>query len=658
MAVDTSGQNSTTSDLERMLTESKNVKRAFEPKWFLNLAYYIGQQWTAVDLDGEIYEPTLEPWRIKFVDNRIIGIVRTDTAKMTKDRPVFVVAPRTGDESDINAALLGERIAEFEWGNLQLQRKLRKALLWSRVCSAGFMKVTWDKHAGAMKRVYVDLDGQPILDEHGAPQIEGRHQQPPMSSIKPIGMGEVDVSVRSPFEVNPDPLAEDIASSEWIIEESVHSEQYVAERFGVELKADTNAIQGIAESRMPGMFLGAGELEQGKGVKLCEFWAPPSSTHPNGKHVVWSQGKDLIEEGNPYKRLPYVMFSGIPVPGRFWPTAPVDHLISPQTALNTRESQIGENAERIGNPAFMSPRQSNVEWDGGIGEQVEYDDLPGSPPPGFLQVPELPGYVQTDPERIENSLREISGQHEVTSGNVPAGVTAASAINLLQEQDDTRLGPEIADMELALGELGTQILEIVARRYKGQRIIKIAGEEGDWDIFNFRGDMLKGHTDVEVQAGSAFPRTKAAKQAAMQDMLNLIFQYGVQVNPRDLRKFFKDFEVGGLERMFSSLSQSETQVTDENRRLAKGEKQVVNSYDDHQFHIAAHQEFMRGSRFRGLDEKFKDAFEKHVIGHQAQLQSQAPPTPPPPPGANGSTPPVQKGPSAPVPSGSPMPPQP
>jgi hypothetical protein len=70
-------------------------------------------------------------------------------------------------------------------------------------------------------------------------------------------------------------------------------------------------------------------------------------------------------------------------------------------------------------------------------------------------VPEMPVYVQNQIGNIEQSIREISGQHEVSSSQVPAGVTAASAINLLQEQDDTRLGPDIADMETTLPTRGS-----------------------------------------------------------------------------------------------------------------------------------------------------------------------------------------------------------
>src|SRR6266576_204708 len=143
-------------------------------------------------------------------------------------------------------------------------------------------------------------------------------------------------------------------------------------------------------------------------------------------------------------------------------------------------------------------------------------------------------------------MQEISGQHEVSNAQVPPGVKAASAINLLQEADETRLGPGIYAMEEALGELGTMILEIVAKYWSNERLILVTGENHTVDAISFKGAALKENTQVEVQTGSALPRSKAAKQAAITDMLGLVFQYGAgqPMNKRQLAKAMKDLEAG------------------------------------------------------------------------------------------------------------------
>jgi hypothetical protein len=57
--------------------------------------------------------------------------------------------------------------------------------------------------------------------------------------------------------------------------------------------------------------------------------------------------------------------------------------------------------------------------------------------------------------------------------------------------------------------------------------MQIAGEDGQWDFEAFKGQMLKGCDDIEVQVGSGIPQSKAAKQAAIQQVLNTFIQNGV-----------------------------------------------------------------------------------------------------------------------------------
>lgn len=634
---DSSGQDldSAVADLDALYKASKRVKEPFEPQWFLNTAYYNGRQWVMWD-GTNLYEPRLEPWRVKLVDNRIQPIVRTEIAKMTKTRPQFVVVPNTSDEENVRAAAVGENVLDWLWQELDLTRKLRTTLLWSRIAGAGFWKICWDPTIGDQVEVLARVDtGEILKNGYGRPlrldtlpdnfDFDGL-QQTMGTEIgkKTVAKGDLSLEPRTPFEIFPDPLAgeEGLSGADYLIEEVVHSPEYVRRRWNVDVEADSHAISGIAESRMPMPGNTPADVPV-KGVKLRELWAKPSSRFPGGRHVVWTKNQVLKDDRNPYPWLPYVMFRGVPVPGRFWPSSVTEQLISPQTELNKRKSQIAENAIRIGNPSLLRSSNSDVEYDGLPGEEIVFQDT-GSPNaiPSWLAPPELPGYVREDVGRIEQALSEISGQHEVTQGRVPAGVTAASAINLLQEQDDTRLGPDVADMEIALAEAGTRLLTLVNAYYTDNRIVRINGEEGAWDIFDFRGAMLKGNNQVEVQAGSGMPRSKAAKQAAMTETLNLLIQYGVQLDPRSLRKFFREYEVGGLERLFSDVDVNEAQVQRENRLLAMGELIPVNDYDEHEFHVQGHNDFRKSARFERLPVPAKLAFEQHIEEHR-QIQKAA-----------------------------------
>lgn len=610
-------------EFEKRFQQAKNARTRLEPIWYLNSAYYAGDQWLYWNR-GRLERPKLDPWRFLSVDNRILPVVRTEIAKMTKQQPSFQVTPTTADDGDVTSARLCEEILRYEWEHLDLRARLMEVLHWSRICGAGFWKVFWDKSAGSGSDYLVQSDGKPALDDAGRPlRAQGLDPQTLQDlaangvTVKSVNEGDVRVEVRSPFEIYPDPLAKNLHECEWLFEESIKSPEYVFKRYGVAIEPDSSPTLGIVESRM------WTQQDSAKtGVKVREFWCRPNREYPNGCRTVLIKGKVVDHDDNPHDPMPYVMFTNIDVPGRFWPDSIVTQLRGPQTELNKIKSQILENAARIGNPALMTSRQAGVEYSGRPGERIYYDSTVQDATPRYLQPAEVPTYVQSQIDRIEASIREISGQHEVTGGKVPAGVTAASAINLLLEQDDTRLGPSIYDMENNLAKSGTKIAELVAKFFSTERTVSLVDDEGGWDVFGFKGSMLNGNTKVTVQAGSAFPRSKAAKQAAMNDVLHLFIQNGVQFDSRNLGKYLRDMEVGGLEKLIGQFSVDESQVSYENSRLAMGEALPINKFDSDEVHVAAHEDFQKSSKYRNLNPMVQQIFQQHVDLHTAHIQEQ------------------------------------
>jgi hypothetical protein len=59
--------------------------------------------------------------------------------------------------------------------------------------------------------------------------------------------------------------------------------------------------------------------------------------------------------------------------------------------------------------------------------------------------------------------------------------------------------------------------------YTDERHLAIAGEGGRWDVQAYKGSQL-GVQDIDVQAGSGMPQSKAAKQAAIQQFATLFSQ--------------------------------------------------------------------------------------------------------------------------------------
>lgn len=617
------------------LRQARSARAGFEPDWFLNLSFFEGQQWVAYDGRG-LYRPNLAG-RLALTDNRIRPIIRTEVAKLTKQRPSWAAAPRAVDDQAVQDAQTGERLLTWGYDHLAFAESRREGITWSRICGSGFTKVTWDPTLGGGVEVWTGPDGKPVKGPKGRAMRVSEFPElgDELGAQKTnVGGGDVRIDTRSPFDIYPDPLASTMKDCRWLIDESVRSPDYIKERYGKTVEPDAPAPVGVTQTRFHSHAQSASGTEN-VGVRVFEMWEKPCKETPAGRHVVWCNGGGVLYEGpNPYGCLPYAMWTGIPVPGRFWPDAVITDLRPIQVRLNKLISQISENVDRFGNPAILIDRLANVQYHGVPGEQILYQGTTQTAVPQFLNPPQMPQHVFQLVQQMESALREISGQFEVSQGTVPAGVTAASAISLLQEQDATRLGPDVEAVEVTIGEIGQMVLKLMATYYKTERIVVIVGEDGLVDMDSYRASTSFQIPNVTVQAGSTFPRSIAARQAAIRDVLNMMLQYGVPVSADALARTLRDMQVGGLERLVQGFVVDQQAVAREQLDFLRGNDPALREIDNDEVHIAGHEEFAKSARFLNLPPKRQAVLIEHIRAHKDQLaQEQADAAPPAPAGA-------------------------
>jgi hypothetical protein len=388
-------------ELDDHIAASAAVRRRFEPDAYMNIAFLEGRQWVRWDAT-RLFDVQVDSWRESVVDNRIKPFVRTELAKMTKTRPKFVGVPKSQSDQDVQSARYAEMALDDAWKTHGLQRKLRAALLWSRVAFIGYWKIWWDPELGPKRDILVYGQDHPnagrlVRDNTGAPWDP---KQPLPEGIpgqkQSVARGDICVDLRSFFHVFPDPGAgeEGLEGCEWVGEEAIYSRGWFARHFPQAVDSvsfDQDPSPGMMESRLPISDFRPMTTEAGKGIKVRELWSAD-------KHYVWTDQTVLVDEDNPYPWLPYVGFYGTPVPGRFYPGATVTDLRPQQIQLNIRRSQIADNANRIANPPLMVPSTmaDEFDWQGDPGEQIVYLDT-GTPNamPSFLGSPRCPPTSRT-----------------------------------------------------------------------------------------------------------------------------------------------------------------------------------------------------------------------------------------------------------------------
>ncbi len=602
--------------------QSQRVRQ--ERQWYLNLAFYYGNQhvvFRQVPSTGlfDLYIPKAPQWAVRIVVNQIRRTVRKEIARLTAQKPNIFVVPASTEDADVFAAQAGEQIWESLWRRLKLNKVIRQAVFWQTVCGTGYIKSYWDANKKDMDS---SQKGQDVY-------------------------GDVAFESISPFYIFvPDLLAEDIEDQPYVIHAQVKTLEWVKQTFGV--VGDDHKLESVDETMMTVMGISRNEKKKDQ-TTVLEIWVKPGYLPdlPDGGMFTIA-GNQVVQgfEGWPYEhgQYPFAKLDSI-LMGKYYTASTVEDLIPLQRELNRTRAQIIEAKNKMAKPQLLAeegsinPRAITTE----PGQVITYKI--GHTPPQPLPIQGLPSYVTEELDRLYTDIADISGQHEVSNGSTPPGVTAATAISFLQEQDETLISVHYASIEEAVEKIGSQALVYVSMFWDEPRTVKNVGLEGSFDVQTFKSADLRGNTDIRCEAGSALPTSRAAKQAFIMDLMKMGF-----IQPEEGLEIM---EVGGLNRIYERVQADKRQATRENLKMRVITEQdieqqrveweskdpsvttdpdsglrldppllvPVNSWDNHQIHIEVHNNYRKSQAFESAPSITRQLFDEHVKQHQEAIAS-------------------------------------
>lgn len=602
------------SEMDNFHTTTKKERELYEKPWYFNLAFFLGHQWIAWnEWTSRIEEPKAPSWRVRITANHIAPICNQIIAKLTKNRPLWQVIPATSEDKDINIARMGEKVLQYLARILKHQTKTQEMWLWAVITGSAFKLPYWD--AGAKE----------VIDEENNTHL-----------------GEAGIDVLSCFEVLPE-LG---ATSEYLSKVMVtrtRSLDYIREKYpdtGEEVEDEGVSGKSPVEDKLFDLMKKSAPVyepskkekeDKGGNAIVKEYREIPSKKYPNGRYIITANNvllnpddmdlpfDFLIKE----RKLGLIKYDYEKVPGRFWGKGRPEDLIPLQKEYNKTRSQIIEIKNLMAKPKWAVPIGSGIKkthLTSEPGEVVYYN--PGVPMPQQMQPASLPSYILREPDITRRDMQDVSGIHEVSKAQVPTGVRSGLAIQFLQEQDDTRLGPVITRFEEQEGELGHELLHIVKDNYKEPRLIRIIGKDNKIEAFDFKGADLGDNLDVIVQAGSAFPLNKVAKQ---QFVLNLWLNK-IITEPRQILKML---EFGTFEEIYEDFAMDEKNAQEENRELEKGNPVQVHYFDNDDIHIYEHMRFSKANKHSPTIEEF---IGQHIDEHTKRKMMMLSAVPNMPPG--------------------------
>lgn len=593
---------------------AQNDRWRQERQWYLNMAFFFGNQhsrFRSTDITNfDLYTPPAPYYRVRQVINHIRKVVRKEISRLTSQKPNAYIIPASSDDRDVFAAQAGEQIWNYVWREYEFQTILEHAVFWQTLCGNGFIKQFWD----------------------------------PSKRDKEQNQGDIDLISVTPFHLFvPDLLSYNIEHQPYVIHAQMRNNDWIRNVLEIE---PGNKQYSVIEESMKAVMNISSTLDKNTSAVL-EFWVKPNIINGLEKGGMFTIVNNQLIQGvegfpNQLTEYPFSKINAIPS-GKFYNDSVLVDLIPLQRELNRSRSQTVENRNRMAKERLVAeegsvdPSRITSE----PGQTILYK--PGYQAPQPLPMQNLPSYVADIENRIYTDISDLSGQHEVSEGRVPPGVTAATAISFLTEQDETLISTHHRSIEGAVEKTSKQVLVIIKERWDEERTIKVVSEDSSFDVFAFKGSDLRNNTDIHIESGSSLPTSRAAKQAFITDMMKMGF-----IDPKE---GLEVLEIGGLNRIYERVQVDTRQAQRENLRMRivteqdliehitswsqenetlqtdaesglKLEPPLIvptNSWDNDAVHIEVHNRFRKSQAYDRLPKHVKILFELHVSEHEEKL---------------------------------------
>lgn len=598
-------------------------RTASESVWLTNCAYSIGfpVYWNAQYRNFQPTDraaPLLQRNRIYV--NKILPVLQNRLSRLLKNPPKYEVRPETADEDDKEAARLGIHVINWQWDKCDIDEKRIALGMWIQQCGHAYAKVSWDDSLG---KEMVD----PVTGEFAYE-------------------GDIRVDICSPFEIFPDPLAksfEDVKKS-WLIQAKVRPLDYFRKQYpekGQFVKQEDAWLLSVQyEGRLNSMTTRGTSTFGSEQMKNCAIelvkYEARSKEHPNGRMIVVANGILLADKELPCGEIPFAKFDDIVVGGKYDSEAIVTHLRPLQDQFNETVRRRSEWTKKLLAGKYVAARGSGIAQEAmndKSGEVVFYDPVPNAPNAGMpmaIQLPNIPQYAYTETEMIEKYFNDIAGISDVSQGNIPSASIPAIGMQLLVEQDMTRIGIMTDQHERAWARVGQLILKYVEQYYKVERTIKIAGKSMEYAVKSFKGEDLRGNTDVIVVKGSTVPNSKALKR---QDILNA-YQQGLLGDPADPKirdKVLELIEFGDVDGIWQDYGLDMAQIKRGIQQMEQGITPEVSELDNHALWVQELNRYRKQEKFQSLPPQIQGLFLGVIEAHieaQMELTNAVPPAPP------------------------------
>ena len=343
------------------------------------------------------------------------------------------------------------------------------------------------------------------------------------------GLGDITIKAINPLNIYPEPGVNDIQDGQNLfVLELVDNEQLIAAypELQDKLKAATKTI-------VPAEFKHEDTIDTSdkstvvhwyykkyqnnkrvlhycKYVDVHVLYASENDTTPpmieetdpvTGAVITVPTGESIAERGYyDHGMYPFVFTSLFRIADSPWGFGYVDIGKNPQERIDRLGNAIAINAIVGATRRYMQGNGSNIneeEFTDYTKPIVHVNGMLNDNSIKPIEEPVLPGNYVTVLESFINELREVSGATEASTGAVPSGVTAASAIAALQQAAGKTSAASTMAEYRAYEQIVIMCIELIRQFYNVSRTFRITGRMGEEHYIQYNNANLQAQQIVD-----------------------------------------------------------------------------------------------------------------------------------------------------------------
>lgn len=526
----------------------------------------------------------------RLVVNHLFDLVETRVSQLTRLKPTIEVLPRNDEHEDKQTAkatkMLYDHLSELNNLDKIYQDLERQKLIFGET----YLFITWDPSKGDRH----PAAGQTVVSE------DGKQLQVPDD----LQTGDVCYEIELPWRVllqNTEKW-EDV---EYIMRVKVKTADTLKKEYpgkAKDIKSDANIrLYDVKTMRN-------NKLEDE--VVVYEFYHKKTKHTKEGRLIKFT-ATTILEDGPlPYTHgsFPCERYTDLDLPESLHAVSRLELIKPIQNMHNNLSTMLAKNIYMMGHAKWLMPRGAVNKLD--LTNDHTIIQYQGPVPPQMVQGNPNPPEAFGFREKLKEEMEQIYGVHGVSRGQPPQGVTAAVALQFLNEEEFERSATDIAKRNQMIQSVARKSLSVAGDNYEPDdgRMLRILGKDNRYFIRSFDSANLHKPYDIKILNSSALAETKSAK---IQRILETMER---KPNLLSDERWVDLLDLGSDEKMNSLITEAIRSAESENEDLLSG-REVADpeEWEDLILHWRTHTKEMQKRSFKEeVPPELREEFKKHV----------------------------------------------